>query len=162
MTNHVKNQHYVPRFLLRNFSTNNPNNIWCYDKQYNKIEDRSISNVASENYFYDKVINEKESSYEYMFANIESEVAPIISNLLLHKDLKQLEINDKEKVSLFLALQLTRTKEALNESNAFGDNFYNKINDFLSEIKELENIKLEKNDSKEMWFSLIDDSKALT
>ncbi len=59
MNNHVKNQHYVPQFLLKNFSSREKKFIWAYDKNekysvQNQIKERPIKKVASEEYFHDQ------------------------------------------------------------------------------------------------------------
>ncbi len=59
MGNHVRIQHYVPQFILKNFSSKGGKSIWCYDKKNvyhtkDKIKERSIKYVTYENYFYDE------------------------------------------------------------------------------------------------------------
>lgn len=52
--NKVKNQHYVPQFLLKRFSENGNDRINVYDKISNKVLlNQSTENFASVNYYYD-------------------------------------------------------------------------------------------------------------
>lgn len=48
----VKNQHFVPRSYLRSFS-NKKNQLWVYDKETDAVFPSNITNIASQNYFYD-------------------------------------------------------------------------------------------------------------
>ena len=87
MKNHVKNQHLVPQFLLKNFASRDEAFIWAYDKnekynEQNRIKERAIKKVASEKYFYDKNKKDPESSYEYVLQEIENNSAPIIAEII--------------------------------------------------------------------------------
>ena len=77
--NKVKNQHFVPRFYLKNFTDSN-DKIFVYDKTTYKVFQTAVENVACENYFYDSVRLEtefKEKQYlEKFYSSIESEFAP--------------------------------------------------------------------------------------
>lgn len=50
---HAKVQHYVPRFLLKNFGKGKKNLVFVYDKKINKEYKTNIKNIASETKFYD-------------------------------------------------------------------------------------------------------------
>jgi hypothetical protein len=113
---HVKNQHYVPQFLLRNFGSTNENKIWCYDKTWNSIKERSISSVASEDYFYDIITGQREGSFEYLLATAETDTAPIIQRIIENKKIEAITMEDKVVLALFIGLQLNRTKSALTEA----------------------------------------------
>ena len=87
---HVKNQHYVPRFLLKNFCNGDKKFIWTYDKHItyspnNKIKERPIRKVASEEFFYDQIKNLKDTSFEYPLQEIESNAAPVINKIINDK-----------------------------------------------------------------------------
>ncbi|MFA6059600.1 MAG: DUF4238 domain-containing protein [Taibaiella sp.] len=87
MEGHVTNQYYVPRFLLKHFSSSDENTIWCYDKVWKKSGELSISKVATERYFYDAVEGQKEVSWEYLLSKVESATAPIIKRVSEEKTL---------------------------------------------------------------------------
>ena len=83
---HPKNQHYVPKVLLKNFSSKE-SFIWAYDKfakrkNWITIKERAINKVATEDFFYDFISNSKEHSYEYFLAQIEREIAPVILKII--------------------------------------------------------------------------------
>lgn len=46
-------QHYVPRFLLRNFCVGAKSQLWAYDKSTGKSFKTAVENVAGERDFYE-------------------------------------------------------------------------------------------------------------
>jgi DNA-binding protein Fis len=118
MNNHVKNQHYVPQFLLKNFSSRERKFIWAYDKNEkysikNQIKERPIKKVASEEYFYDQNENNEIESYEYALQKVEEETAPIIQKILQTKNIIDLLEQERRTLSFFITLQDLRTKGQL-------------------------------------------------
>jgi hypothetical protein len=156
MDNHVKNQHFVPRFLLSNFSSKTDKFIWAYDNYpvYNpkdKIKERAIRKVANEDYFYDEIKGYKEGSFEYILQKIEDITAPIILKIIETRKIESLSKFDREIVSLFVTLQILRTKNELEQTEHFMD--------VLSkQLKEKANIITEKVDSRKIWFYILKDS----
>ena len=150
MSKHVKNQHYVPRFLLKKFSSREDNFIWAYDKNndYNKIKERPIRKVANEFFFYDQIKNSKKGSFEYVLQTVENDVAPIIEKILKVKNLRNLNDIERDKIALFVASQIFRTKGHLFESERMDREFSRTMEEHLSNpIPEL--------NSKELWFSTL-------
>jgi len=155
MDEHVRNQHYVPQFLLKNFSSRDKNSIWAYDKEKKygpKNQERSISRVASEEFFYDQIRNSKVGSLEYALQDIENIAAPIIVNIIEKKTIKSLSEKDREALSFFVAIQYLRTKGHLHQTKylfeVFQEQVIQKINIDIGEI-----------DVRKLWFSFIEDSK---
>lgn len=157
MNNHVKNQHYVPQFLLKNFSSRGNKFIWTYDKNekyniQNQIKERPIKKVASEEFFYDQQKNHKKGSYEYALQKVENETAPIIRKIIETKNIKDLSKEERIKISLFITIQNLRTKGQLLRTESSME--------LLShQLKEKANIKIPKIDSKKIWFSMFEQSK---
>lgn len=64
-----ENQHYVPQFLLRNFSFSRRSNkrtsqyIHTYDKHTDKVITPNTQGIASEAGFYDFYVGEEKSLY---------------------------------------------------------------------------------------------------
>jgi len=139
---HVKNQHIVPEFLLRNFS-NIESYIWTFDKTaiskpWVNEKNRAIKSVPTENCFYDKRKGIADQSLEYTLSDIENKAAPIINTLISSKDLNQLSLNDRTIIAEFLSFQMLRTKGYLT----FSENF---LNQFCTPIEEVTGQKIERN-----------------
>lgn len=149
MKQHVKNQHYVPQFLLKNFSSDKEKKfIWAYDRDerfQNPIKKRAIRKVASEEFFYDQIKNNAFGSYEYMLQKIEDETAPIIARIIDRKTIKDISEQDRNTLSLFTLIQFFRTKKQLKETHNWKNAFTDKLREW--------NIKIEKINSKQIWFS---------
>jgi len=163
MANAPKNQHYVPRFLLRNFSDAGGNSIWAFDKDAHKrgwktVDKKSIKSVASEDFFYDSSEQEK-SSLENELGKIESKVAPVISKLINGKDLCVLNSTEKETIALFISSQRMRTKVNQNKAIDFSGVFNRTVQGFLSEVMDVSQIEFEQN-GREIWLDLIADSES--
>ncbi len=153
MKNHVKNQHYVPQFLLKNFASRDEAFIWAYDKKekyskQNRIKERAIKKVASEKFFYDIHNNEPENSYEYVLEKIENDTAPIIAEIIKIKNIKDLSEEERGTLSLFIVTQILRTRGNLFQSESM-------MESISKHLEEKWNIRTPDIDSKKVWFSTL-------
>ncbi|WP_290568100.1 DUF4238 domain-containing protein [Leeuwenhoekiella sp. UBA6783] len=150
MSDHVKNQHYVPRFLLKNFSSRGRKFIWAYDKSntHHKITERPIRKVANEFYFYDQIKNAREGSFEYTLQFVENNAAPVFEKIIKEKSLRNLNSLEREKIALFIAAQIFRTKEHLSETERMSS-------EFISKLKEAFNQPIANLNAKWLWFSTL-------
>lgn len=156
MNQHVKNQHYVPQFLLKNFSSRSGRFIWTYfkdEKIYNsnRIRERAIRKVASEQYFYDEDGEDVKDSFEYKLKESEDNASLIIAKLIKTKDLKSLEIDEKKNLAYFITLQHLRTKGQLNKTEKTLDYF-------SDQLLQKANIKIPQINSRDIWLSLLKQS----
>ncbi len=108
----AKNQHYVPQFLLKNFSVGKKPQLWIFDKKTGKKFKANIKNIASEKKFYDfPFTNDVELTIEPGLAEVETAAAKLIKKIIKNEGIAHLEDSDRMFLSRFLALQFTRTKE---------------------------------------------------
>lgn len=74
----VKKQHYVPRFYL-NYFCSNDGFLYRLEKRNSKVEQKHPKNVAYENHFYDSIESEigsdTEQYIEKMLSSFESKWA---------------------------------------------------------------------------------------
>ena len=153
MKNHVKNQHLVPQFLLKNFASRDEAFIWAYDKnekynEQNRIKERAIKKVASKKYFYDKNIKDPKGSYEYMLQEVENNSAPIIAEIIRAKCIKGLSKEERMTLSLFIVTQILRTKGNLLQCES-------RTESISKHLEEKWNIKRPDIDSRKVWFSTL-------
>ncbi len=111
---HTKNQHYVPRFLLRGFINEQENEtINIYDMIQQKYRQANIKNVFSENYTYgkDSIIDNNVNN------PIEINIAPVINLIRSHNfdDINK----EKNNIIQFLCHQLSRTRKSGSEIEEF-------------------------------------------
>jgi len=156
MNNPVKNQHYVPQFLLKNFSSRGNKFIWAYDKNekyslQNQIKERPIKKVASEEYFYDQFKNSKIGSYEYKLQKAEDATAPIIEKIIETKNIIDLSEKERRTLSFFIILQNLRTKGKLLQTET-------SMETLSRQLKDKANIEIPNIDSKKIWFSMLEKS----
>lgn len=104
-------QHYVPRFLLKNFTHGKKPKVFVYDKSNDRRFHTNIKNIAAENGFYDLELPDKVLSMEPALAHLEASSSKIIQKLIKDKDIKSLNENEAVIFALFLAVQFVRTKE---------------------------------------------------
>lgn len=109
-TGNAKVQHYVPRFLLRNFGTGKKDKLFAFDKQLDRSFPTNVKNVAAESRFYDFDLDEHEFTIEPGLERIESIAKPIIKSILDADSLEKQSAQDKASMSIFLAVQFIRTK----------------------------------------------------
>lgn len=126
----AKNQHYVPQFLLRNF-TYRKHQIHVFDKKTDKQFSSHTKNVASENGFYNFSIDRSGTKYtlETSLSKLEARATTIINSVIANKSLNQLADDDRIDLAFFIAVQVVRTKD-------FRENFKDMSRQFTSVINE--------------------------
>lgn len=107
---HAKIQHYVPKFLLRNFGLGKKDQVWVYDKQTARSFPTNAKNVASENAFYDFEIGGETYSLESSLSKIESQAKPVVERILDDDSVSSLGTQERATLASFLAVQFIRTK----------------------------------------------------
>lgn len=127
--NQTRNQHYIPRFYLKEFATNETygkkgnEQVYIYDKKTEKSEIRNIKKIAKENYLYSpKDSNGNRSMYmENKLGEIENLVSLIWNDF--SNDFINLEnYNIKKVMALFLSSLILRHPNNL-ERNENSSNF---------------------------------------
>ncbi|GGL64140.1 DUF4238 domain-containing protein [Halocalculus aciditolerans] len=101
-----KNQHYVPRFYLRNFSDDSQN-IWLYNMQANREFTEPISRVCARDYFYSD-----ETDVEKEIGSIESELSKGLGELLAIQSVSQFQTEKELKPDWLRVLQFLTFQEA--------------------------------------------------
>ncbi|MCQ2796530.1 MAG: DUF4238 domain-containing protein, partial [Bacilli bacterium] len=110
------NQHYIPRFILRNFALGaDGNNVNYFDNKIKKICLKDISEIFCLTDIYEDTKSADPNHIENDLAKFESEVAPIISRIINAKDDVELTIEENDKLALFVAILAFRSKYAKNE-----------------------------------------------
>jgi hypothetical protein len=109
-SNHPKNQHYVPQFLLRGF-TNENGQVFVFDMATDRTFPASPRGVAAEARFYDFIDGSgAPHSLEHFLGSMEAKVAGIIGGVLDRQSLGHLTRDDRVFISLFAAVQQLRVK----------------------------------------------------
>lgn len=113
----VKNQHYVPQFLLKGFTTGKKHQVWVFDKHNGNSFRTSIRNVASGNYFYNFDRDGTEVSLDPLLTKLDNEAGAIVEKL--RKEVSLAAISDEERatLSLFIGAQHARVQN-LREMSA--------------------------------------------
>ena len=104
-------QHYVPRFLLKNFTHGKKPKIFVYDKSNDNRFHTNIKNIAAENGFYDLEFEDGVLTAEPSLARLEANTSGIIKKLIKGRNIKSLSEDEVAILALFLAVQFVRTKE---------------------------------------------------
>lgn len=112
----TKKQHYIPQFLLENFSFNERHQINAFDKETGKQWIANITDVAHENHLYDINTDKGTRSLEPAFAELESAASPIIKQIVERKSLRELDEDDKVILSIFITIQSLRTRYDIDNS----------------------------------------------
>jgi hypothetical protein len=108
--NNPKNQHYVPRFILRNFLVNNAKErVSVYDKHDDRVFTMSIDNIMAENRFHDFAFQDWIVSFEPVMTKFENMVLPVYQRVV---ETRRLEGSPEERAALafLMAFQFVRTK----------------------------------------------------
>ena len=107
----AQNQHYVPKFMLRNFLSNaDKEQVTVFDKETSKSFQANIHGIMAERRFNDFVIDQQWlASFEPAICNIEDVVLPAYRLVVENR---RLDMTDEERayLSYLIAFQLVRTK----------------------------------------------------
>jgi len=103
-------QHYVPRFLLNNFSVGESSQIFVFDKHEDRIFKTTTRNVAAEHGFYD-LPEDSPGVLEQKLSDLEARAADIINAVLQAESLAAVSLADRSTLSLFCAVQFLRSKQ---------------------------------------------------
>ncbi len=111
----VKNQvhHYVPQFLMRNFSFGKKHQIWVFDKRTGREFPTNVDKIAREKGFYNYPDKGIENSLEPFLSEVDSDAAEIITEIIQGKSLASLDEEKRGCLSGFLAIQFLRTRRRL-------------------------------------------------
>lgn len=111
MAGKAQRQHYIPQFLLRNFSAHKKRQICVYDKATGKSFSTNIKNIAAEHSFYDFTFEDSEYTIEPALAQIEGNTAQLFKHIKEQESVNGLTKENKIVLAQFFAIQLTRTKQ---------------------------------------------------
>lgn len=133
-------QHYVPRFLLKNFTHGKKPKIFVYDKSNNKRFQTNIKNIAAENGFYELELPDGILTLEPGLAHLEANAAGIIKKLVYEKTIKALNEDEVAILAVFLAVQFVRTKEHRLRFEHLGKLFSQKLRDMGATEENIEEV----------------------
>jgi len=123
-----KNQHYLPRGIIRAFGLGKKNQqIFFINKRTGRpAEKTNIKNVACINHFYD-FENTNNSLEVDFFGKIDSAASKIIKSLLQIDDISEFDRTLSEELALFVASQICRVPRIYKNLNAFKTAFNEQI-----------------------------------
>ena len=121
LTTDVIRQHTVPRFLLKQFSASGfgkRKRLYAFDKKMERSYATTPDDASVRNTFYNLDDHPDRISLEPLLAIYESDAAPVINSLLEHKDIRRLNVEERYKLAVFVAVQRART---FSEQERIGD-----------------------------------------
>ena len=115
-----KKQHYIPQFLLRNFSKGRKNKakVWVLDKRNGRTYQASARNAGHENFFYEYHGESGDLELEKLTQKIDSIGAEIIAGITKHERLSD-SPEDFVWLTYFVATQMMRTPMTRNDMENF-------------------------------------------
>jgi len=108
----VVRQHTVPRFLLKHFSAQGQGKrrrLYAFNKASGHTYSTTPDDATVRNTFYNLDEHPERLSLEPLLGIYENEAAPIIAELLKHKDIRRLTDDERYKLAVFVAVQRART-----------------------------------------------------
>lgn len=124
-------QHYVPKFILKNFA-NTKNIISVFDKKNSKTFNSNIDNVFVEKNFY--TVNDKFNIEQY-YAKEETYFSNIIQTILTKNTMSYLSDETKYDIMKFFIIQYFRTNKFRNLQEDILQNSLEKIFNICVENK---------------------------
>jgi hypothetical protein len=111
-------QHYVPKFMLRRFSSGGRELVHAFDKHQDKIfafstSKKSKVGVAAERAIYDFEFLGMPMTLEPALSNLETKAAEVAARVIAAEALPPAWHEEKATLASFLAVQLVRTKATM-------------------------------------------------
>lgn len=117
----TKRQHYVPRFLLRNFSLDPQRRMICV-----RTRERTIVGASMRDQCYSDYLYGSDGSVEGALARLEGIVAPLLSNPSAER-LAKLSTEEVERLIWFIGVQEARTKSTEDFRASVMDRFFRQL-----------------------------------
>src|SRR5437879_6541393 len=114
------NQHTVPKFLLRNFTTDKKHRVWVYDKHTGDKFRPNVRNISAERGFYDLPVQNSPASMEPGLQRIEDRAVPLLEKIVRQKSIALLTEDSRGMLAVFFATLFVRTKEYRLRYENFG------------------------------------------
>ena len=107
----AQNQHYVPKFILRNFLSNEEKEqVTVFDKETGRSFTPNISGIMAERRFNEFVIDDLWlASFEPAICQIEDEVLPVYRRVVEDRRLQKTE-EERALLAYLIAFQMVRTR----------------------------------------------------
>lgn len=133
----AKNQHYVPRFILKRF-VERKDQIWVFDKRTKKKFKTNIKNIAAETGFYDFTFEDVELTYEPFLGHVEGNASVLLKKIARNESLSVLRPETRALLSNFLALQFVRTPQWRYMWDGLGEAMATSLIERGSNLEEIE------------------------
>jgi hypothetical protein len=104
-----KIQHYVPQFLLSNFTRGKKTQIYVYDKQTEISYRTNIKNIAAESDLYNLEWKNIILTLEPSLGHLETNTSKVIKTLVKEESIHGLSLTEKVLISAFVLAQHMRT-----------------------------------------------------
>lgn len=143
------NQHFVPQFLLKHFSSGTDQVVQVLDSTRQKHRDTSIRRVLSQNYFYDN----DNTVENFLAEKIEGPAASIIDSIV-EAPMRPIEAGNPALLT-FIAVQMARTPgtkvQALSAIDGFSGVLFRQHAEIKGyPIEEVENLKWRPSDDRSL------------
>ncbi|HUP92914.1 MAG TPA: DUF4238 domain-containing protein [Solimonas sp.] len=114
-------QHYVPRFLLKQFGTGKKDYVWVFDKHRQKAFQVSARKIAAEHGFYDFSFMGETLSIEEGLSKLETLAAKVLADVIDNRTLAELDATSKGVLAEFFAVQMVRTRASREQYIHLGE-----------------------------------------
>jgi len=110
-TQPAQNQHYVPKFILRNFLSNvKKEQVHVFQKSTGRVFPTSVRNIMAERRFYEFRIDENYlASFEKSVCRVEEVLLPAYRSVIENRRFDGTR-EQKEYLAMLLAFQFLRTR----------------------------------------------------
>jgi hypothetical protein len=137
-----KKQHYVPQFVLKNFTSGKKKRVYVFDKRRKVSHESSVRDAACEKGYYNIDIDGKDYTIENKLASLESISSNVISKVVQKETLANINPSEFMLFSLFCAVQILRTPT----QREFGQQFQDAVVDWAKrqgdDVDQIENFKV--------------------
>jgi hypothetical protein len=137
-----KKQHFVPQFVLKNFTSGKKKRVFVFDKRRKVAHASSVRDAACEKGFYNINIDGKDYTIENKLASLESISSEVISTVVQQETLANINPAEFRIFSLFCAVQILRTPMR----REFNQQFQNAIVDWVKrqggDVDQIQNFKV--------------------
>jgi len=141
-TQPAQNQHYVPKFILRNFLSNTKKEqIPVFSKSLKKGFVTSIRNIMAERRFHEfQIENDYFISFEESVCRLESTLLPTYRNVIQNRRLDGTS-EEKSHLAMLVAFQLLRTRSQRDQFVTMERKLADHLEKFGGSLRDIEGYK---------------------
>ncbi|MDK9421999.1 DUF4238 domain-containing protein [Pectobacterium carotovorum] len=127
-------QHYIPQKILNKFSSGKKEMVFWLDKNKGEVHHQHVKKIGFVKYYYDYP-NSQSSLEKDFFEKIDNDTPNVIKKIINDRSINFLSGEEKETLIRYVASQLVRTPQTINQMRDFDSTIKEQIHPDFTLLK---------------------------